>query len=414
MDTMTIPLQIQRVFDKFTDKTKFAKLSDLGSFKKGKGIANKDLVEEGMPCVTYGQLYTSFNGVIQEAKTYINKENAKNSVKTKKYDILFPGSGETLEEIGQASVNLMDETLYAGGDIIIFTPTSDIDALYLSYVLNTDIFRVQSRRFGQGHSVVHVYSSTLKDIIVPILPLDEQKRIADILSTWDRAIELKDKLINKKTELLDATIQRYKRKLFKSIDFDTWTKTKLKKVFSVRKEKDYESEEQPLYSFTIENGVSPKTDRYNRSFLVKGDKKYKVTKFNDLVYNPANLKYGAISVNKNPDNVLISPIYETLYVKDTNKYDIDFFKYFLTTSEMISYYKSKVEGTLVERSAVKVDQFLLFTLDVPEYNVQKQVTNHLNTIDKSIDILKRQKEMLELQKKGLMQRLLTGQVRVQV
>ncbi|MDD4029761.1 MAG: restriction endonuclease subunit S [Caldisericia bacterium] len=301
---------------------------------------------------------------------------------------------------------------------ICFTPKENIVPEYYENFFESRFFDKEINAIAQegarNHGLLNMAVGDFFNTKLPMPPFKEQKQIANILSTWNRAIELKDTLINKKMELLAATIQRYKRKLFESIDFDKWTTTKLKKVFSVRKEMDYESEEQPLYSFTIEKGVSPKTDRYNRSFLVKGDKKYKVTKFNDLVYNPANLKYGAISVNKNPDSVLISPIYETLYVKDTNKYDIDFFKYFLTTSEMISYYKSKVEGTLVERSAVKVDQFLLFTLDVPEYNVQKRVTNHLNTIDKSIDILKRQKEMLELQKKGLMQRLLTGQLRVQV
>jgi type I restriction enzyme S subunit len=349
---------------------------------------------------------------IQSTEKNITQEGYNNSstsiVPKKSVLMALAGQGKTR---GKVAVNEIE--LCTNQSLASIVPGPDLYFEYLFHNLDyryNELRRLSTGEGGRGGLNLKIISS----LKIPLPPLQEQKQIADILSTWDHAIELKDKLINKKMELLDATIQRYKRKLFESIDFDKWTTTKLKRVFSVRKDKDYESEEQPLYSFTIEKGVSPKTDRYNRSFLVKGDKKYKVTKYNDLVYNPANLKYGAISVNKNPVSVLISPIYETLYIKDTNKYDIDFFKYFLTTSEMIRYYKSKVEGTLVERSAVKVDQFLLFSIDVPEYNVQKQVTNHLNTIDKSIDILKRQKEMLELQKKGLMQRLLTGQVRVQV
>ena len=93
-----------------------------------------------------------------------------------------------------------------------------------------------------------------------------------------------------------------------------------------------------------------------------------------------------VLVNDNKEDVLISPIYETLVIKDTNKYDIDFFKYLLTHSEMIGFYKSKVEGTLIERSAVKVDAFLLFQFDVPSIEEQRKIANILKTIDKSINL----------------------------
>lgn len=403
------------------NKKTFAQLFD---FSGGFTASRNDLGSNGVLYLHYGDIHTASSTLLDIPNQYeeipkidIPLEDKHERYLLKDGDIAFVDASEDFDGVSKFFVirNPDNLPLLSGLHTIVAKDKTDLlDNSFKKYIFQNYEVRKQFMILSAGQKVKGINQKNINKIQVPLPPIKEQKQIADILSTWDRAIELKDKLINKKTELLDATIQRYKRKLFKSIDFDTWTKTMLKKVFSVRKEKDYESEEQPLYSFTIENGVSPKTDRYNRSFLVKGDKKYKVTKFNDLVYNPANLKYGAISVNKNPDSVLISPIYETLYVKDTNKYDIDFFKYFLTTSEMISYYKSKVEGTLVERSAVKVDQFLLFTIDVPEYNVQKRVTNHLNTIDKSIDILKRQKEMLELQKKGLMQRLLTGQLRVQV
>jgi type I restriction enzyme S subunit len=289
--------------------------------------------------------------------------------------------------------------------------TDFIKYYFKSSIWHKYIYSVSNQ--GARHDRMSIGIKEFFDFPLYIPNQKRQKQIADILSTWDQAIELKENLIIKSKELLDSTIQRYKRRLFSNVNFDEWKPTKLKKVFAIRKDKDYESNKLPLYSFTIEDGVSPKTDRYNRSFLVKGKKKYKVTKYNDLVFNPANLKYGAISVNNNRNDVLVSPIYETLYIKNTDQHDIDFFKYFLTTSEMISFYKSKVEGTLVERSAVKVDQFLLFTLNVPDYDVQSKVSRHLNTIDKSIELVKKELDVLKLQKKGLMQRLLTGQVRVQ-
>ena len=72
---------------------------------------------------------------------------------------------------------------------------------------------------------------------------------------------------------------------------------------------------------TIKNGVSPKSERYEREFLVKNTdvKTYKIVETDDLVFNPANLRWGAIARSKNPFPVLVSPIYENLYSVDKKK-----------------------------------------------------------------------------------------------
>ncbi|MBI9008705.1 MAG: restriction endonuclease subunit S [Tenericutes bacterium] len=281
-------------------------------------------------------------------------------------------------------------------------------------------YLVQSSRFNKfanistGSKMPRADWSLMKDIEFKLPSLNSQKYITDILSTWDSAIDLKTKLIDAQTEVQNAIIQRIKRgKLEVDVNSCKWEKYRLKEIFGVRKKRFYISDRLPLYSFTIQDGVSPKTDRYNREFLVVGKKQYKLTKYNDLVYNPANLKYGAISVNKNEHDVLISPIYETLFIKDTEKYNIDYFKYFLTSSEMIKYYKSKVEGTLVERSAIKVDAFLLFSFSIPSIQVQNKIARILDKLSNNIQLLKNELTQIELQKKGLMQQLLTGKIRVQ-
>lgn len=284
---------------------------------------------------------------------------------------------------------------------------------YLYQYFNSHPFIKYLHR-DMGATINQVTTRYLGNMTINLPSDTTQKKIADILSTWDYAIELKEDKIKFIKKYLNAVIQRFSRQLFEKIDYTNWDHLKLSNVFKRRNIKEYESDDLELYSFTIENGVTSKTNRYNREFLVRGNKKYKVTKFNDLVFNPANLKYGAISVNENDEDVLISPIYETLVIKDKSKYDIEFFKHFLTTSEMISYYKSKVEGTLVERSAVKADQFLLFKIYVPDYQTQKYISSFLNKLDTMIIKLTREVDQLKLQKQGLMQQLLTGKIRVQV
>ena len=244
---------------------------------------------------------------------------------------------------------------------------------------------------------------------------DERAKIAEVLSTWDKAIELKEKLIEEKKKQKTGLMQKLLTGKVRLSGFDKeWVNVKLKKILKQRNEKSEIKEGLELYSLTIEDGVTPKTDRYNREFLVKsGNKKYKITKCNDIVYNPANLRFGAIAVNRIGQSVLLSPIYEVLYIKDEKKYDIDFVGQLLTWNRNIKYFSTMAEGTLVERMAVKIDAFLDVAFKFPpSLEEQKAIASILSLADKEICILKKEVISLKKQKKGLMQLLLTGIVRV--
>jgi type I restriction enzyme S subunit len=186
-------------------------------------------------------------------------------------------------------------------------------------------------------------------------------------------------------------------------------------VYAERKEYGYQDENFELYSLTIEDGVTAKTNRYNREFLVKGDKKkYKITKYHDLVFNPQNLRYGAIALNYNQCPILLSPIYATLYIKDQNKYDVEYFNFLLTSQEMINYYDSIAEGTLIERMTVKPKIFLKQEFNIPPIEEQRKISMMLIEMRNEISILEKELELKKLQKQGLMQQLLTGKIRVNI
>jgi type I restriction enzyme, S subunit len=138
-------------------------LGSLGLFSKGKGISNSEKKETGIPCITYGEIYSKHNFIVKEFQSFIDTKTAKKSRKIRSNDILFAGSGETLDEIGKCVAYTKNEEAYAGGDIVIFSP-DEVDCIYLSYSLNSDLIAIYRRRLGQGHSVVHIYSDGLKNI----------------------------------------------------------------------------------------------------------------------------------------------------------------------------------------------------------------------------------------------------------
>lgn len=190
-------------------------------------------------------------------------------------------------------------------------------------------------------------------------------------------------------------------------DSSNWTNLPVGTVLSVRDDRQVPTEDVPLYSLTIENGVTAKSDRYNREFLVQnGKKKYKVVRPGDIVYNPANLRWGAISRSAQSHSVVVSPIYEVLYVADSSLYVSEYADYAITRPEQITLFAEKGQGTLVERIAVNVDDFLDTPLPVPPSpNEQWKIADCLGSLDNLIAAEGRKLAALRDHKKGLMQQL---------
>ena len=123
------------------------------------------------------------------------------------------------------------------------------------------------------------------------------------------------------------------------------------------------------------------------------------------------LKFGVICKNTYGDGIF-SPIYVTFETK--KGFNIDFLGYFLTWSDFINKVRRFEEGTVYERMAVNPKDFLSFKTKLPSLPEQQKIAEVLSLADDEINLLKNELEELKQQKKALMQKLLTGEVRVKV
>lgn len=300
-------------------------------------------------------------------------------------------------------------------DIYPLEPLKGVSPQYLKYLITDRRFYRYAVTVSMRTGMPKVNRQDLGGYFFMVPSISEQTKIADTLLTWDKAIELKEKLIEEKKKQKTGLMQKLLTGKVRLPGFDgEWKEVKLGSVLKKVNEKSHITNELELYSLTIENGVTPKTDRYNREFLVKTDnKKYKITKLNDIVYNPANLRFGAIAVNRIKSPVLLSPIYEVLRLKNDKLFNLDFIGQLLTWDRTINLFSTMAEGTLVERMAVKIDTFLNVKFKMPNsLEEQTDIAFRLDLADKEIDILEKEIVQLKEQKKGLMQLLLTGIVRV--
>lgn len=173
----------------FEGEWKEVRLGEIGVFFKGGGVPKDSIISAGHKCLTYGDLYTKYDYVIFDVKSYIDDDTANESVKIQYGDICFAGSGETKEDIGKCAAFIDNEYGYAGGDIIVFR-ANDCNPITLSYILNSsDVIR-QKSNMGQGHSVVHIYPYQLEKLLIKLPSKAEQNAIATILMESDKEIEI--------------------------------------------------------------------------------------------------------------------------------------------------------------------------------------------------------------------------------
>jgi len=171
----------------FCAKWAVKRLADVGTFSKGKGIRKDELVADGIPCVRYGEIYTHHNDYVRRFYSFIPQKIAKQSQRLRKGDLLFAGSGETAEEIGKCVAFIGEEEAYAGGDIVVFSPSNQ-DAMYLGYLMNHASICEQKARMGQGDAVVHVSARNLGELQLRLPDIEEQRAIAAVLSDMDAEI----------------------------------------------------------------------------------------------------------------------------------------------------------------------------------------------------------------------------------
>lgn len=261
-----------------------------------------------------------------------------------------------------------------------------------------------------GQKRVQAESIAKYRIAVP--PIIEQQKIAAILTTQDKVIELKEKSLAEKQRQKKYLMQQLLTGKKRLPGFSgEWKKTKLKNILHERKTYSPKGLNYPHVTLSTE-GIFPKSERYDRDHLVRDeDKEYKITHKGDICYNPANLKFGAICENTFGD-AIFSPIYVTFEVR--KNVCREYLANYLMRWDFINAVRKYEEGTVYERMAVKPEDFLKFEIFLPQIEEQTAIAEVLTAAGREMELLRQEIEQEKQKKKALMQLLLTGIVRVNV
>jgi type I restriction enzyme S subunit len=161
----------------------YKKLGDIATdVFRGAGITRNQVTEEGTPCVRYGEIYTTYGIYFDTCVSHTDES----TIQSKKYfeygDILFAITGESVEDIAKSTAYVGHEKCLAGGDIVVLKHNQN--PKYLSYALSTTTAQMQKSKGKVKSKVVHSSVPSIKDIIIPVPPLEVQAEIVKILDNF--------------------------------------------------------------------------------------------------------------------------------------------------------------------------------------------------------------------------------------
>lgn len=304
----------------------------------------------------------------------------------------------------------------------IFEVKKNVDLMFFEAVIKNKraLNYYDSISTGTLEEKKRVHYNDFIKIEIPFPPIEEQEKISTILSKWDEGISNQEKLIEAKKKYKKGMMQKiFSQELrFKDENgnnYPEWEEKRLGEILFEHKEKNKERKILEVFSVAKEKGVINQIEHLGRSFASNDTSNYKIVFENDIVYTKSptsDFPFGIIKQNMTNRKGIVSTLYAVY--KPVNKY-IGFLLdlYFKSPINTYNYLNPLVNKGAKNTMNINNSDFLNGAKIKLPVNIKEQekIANFLSIIDKEIELLEKELNILELEKKGLNQLILTGIIR---
>lgn len=339
------------------------------------------------------------SGEIHESKTelFLTEAGLNNSSAKviEKGTLLYALYGATSGEVGISKIKgAINQAILA------IYPNKTVDKRFLANYLQSHKQNIVGELLqgGQGN----LSGALVKSISVTYPNKREQQAISDYVDSLDSQISASTSRLASLKQMKAASLQAMfpqegetvPKIRFKGFEGE-WKKVKLSEILTERHENSTITDSLPQLSFTIADGVIRPEDRKSnkRDFLIKDidNKRYLVTKVGDIIYNPANVVYGAIHRNSLMNGV-VSPIYKIF----TTMQDSNFIECAVRRPSFITKLAMCTEGTVTKLKTLKPEAFLNMEVCItPSLEEQKLIGNYFTSLDRQISLQSQRLEKLK-------------------
>lgn len=414
------------------DQWKVEKIDNLFDFYGGVSISRDKQVDNGVYYLHYGDIHKKNKNYfsIEEDRNWLPKidievNDLKEGVILNTGDIVFADASEDYEGIGKSVViiNENNETFVSGLHTIIAkdkTKNKTLYDLFKKYCFKTREVRKQFRSLAVGATVYGISKSNIKEIRIVVPPIEEQEKIALTLSSLDEQIENTDKLIEKTKKLKKGLMQRL---LTKGIGHDRFKDTEIRRIpeeWEVRKlgeicdfrqgfqiprsEQITEQKEGYIRYLYITDFFSDK----NTLYVKDNEKFYYIDEEDITIANTGNTCGKAF---RGASGVLSNNMFKIFNKKDLLNTDYlwQYLNSIIYWEQLKKYFNTAGQPHVGHKNMSELKMAL-----PNDINEQQKISNILFEIDEEIDKYEAKKGKLKELKEGLMQKLLTGEIRVKV
>ncbi|MCE1391543.1 restriction endonuclease subunit S [Enterobacter bugandensis] len=400
-------------------------LKDLADTIMGYAFRSEDFVPTGIPLLRMGNLYQ--NTLDLNRNPVYLPDSFKFDYKrflVSPGDLVMSMTGTMGKRDYGFTVEIPSNTQYSllNQRVLKIVPKNNASSGYILNLLRSELILSVLYSFPGGTKQANLSAKQLQEIPVLIPPELEQKKIAQILSTWDKAISATEKLLansqRQKKALMQQLLTGKKRLLDENgVRFSTQWEFKRISEIATRVQRKNDAAEHPILTISSLSGFVRQDERYSRYMAGESVKNYILLKKGEFAYNKGNSKtyeFGCIFDLEAYEAGLVPHVYVCFRLK--NGLSHRYFKYLFEAD----YLKPQL-GALVNTGVrnngllnIKPTEFMQTKVPVPCFEEQESIADMLYNSSRTIRVLQDKLACLKDEKKALMQQLLTGKRRVKV
>lgn len=181
------------------------KFGEIGTLERGAGISKKDFVDDGLPCIHYGQLHTTFGAYTRKNITFIPKDLLSKYKIAHSGDLILAITSEDVEGSCKSTAWLGDYDVVVGSDAAIFHHNQN--GIYLSYYTRTKAFYNEKAKYAKGFKVTHISTKEIASISICVPPLSIQNTFANKIEQIEKQKAIIQKIIMDLETLLASRMQ---------------------------------------------------------------------------------------------------------------------------------------------------------------------------------------------------------------
>ena len=278
---------------------------------------------------------------------------------------------------------------------------------FLFYLVQSDKFnQIANKTSGTKMPRADWEYMSEMPFFIPLEP--EQKKIAEILSTWDEAINLTINLIESKKQFKKALMQNLLTAKIRFPQFKgEWKEIKLGNFLEEKSERNTKNIDLIL-SVTNKFGFVTQVEYFDKSVASDNTANYKIVRKGNFAYNPSRINVGSIALLESYEIGILSPMY--VVFECLKNLDNRFLKFWFQSHSFMGNLFKYLAGSV--RESLNFNDMKTISIKLPNLKEQQKIAEVLTACDDEINLLNLKLENLKKQKQGLMQKLLSGKVRV--